>query len=159
MKLAGVGLFTLSLLMLFSRAASFLGRKAVTSRVSGSATRLMATEVRGMSIQEFGDIIKDKDSRGLYQIVDVRESGELAASRIQGDDIIHLPLSTAGEWTQDIQTGKLLDSDKPVLCLCRAGVRSMQLAQFLASQDFDVYNVSGGMMSYFNEVDSSVGSP
>ena len=133
---------------------------ATRTTTGASATRLMATEVRGMSIQEFGDIIKDKDSRGLYQIIDVREAGELAASKIQGGDIIHLPLSTAGEWTQDIQTGKLLDSSKPVLCLCRAGVRSMQLAQFLSSQDFEeIYNVEGGMSAYYSQIDSSVGPP
>ena len=133
---------------------------ATRTTTGASATRLMATEVRGMSIQEFGDIIKDKDSRGLYQIIDVREAGELAASIIQGDDIIHLPLSTAGEWTQDIQTGKRLDSSKPVLCLCKAGVRSMQLAQFLSSQDFEeIYNVEGGMLAYYSQIDSSVGPP
>lgn len=133
---------------------------ATRTTTGASATRLMATEVRGMSIQEFGDIIKDKDSRGLYQIIDVREAGELAASKIQGDDIIHLPLSTAGEWTQDIQTGKRLDSSKPVLCLCKAGVRSMQLAQFLSSQDFEeIYNVEGGMLAYYSQIDSSVGPP
>ncbi len=120
----------------------------------------MATEVRRMDIQEFGDIMKDANTRSLYQIVDVREADELDRSKISGDDIVHLPLSTAGEWTQDIEQGKVLDADKPVLCLCKAGVRSAQLAGFLASKDFvEVYNVEGGMMAYFSSVDSSVGPP
>jgi len=144
---------------MLSKGASFLSRSAMARR-GPSLTRMMATEVRVMSIEEFGDIVKDKSSRDLYQIIDVRESAELAQSSIKAEEIMHLPLSTAGEWTQDIQTGKLLDPSKPTLCLCRAGVRSMQLASFLASQDFEeVYNVQGGMMAYYNGVDSSVGPP
>jgi rhodanese-related sulfurtransferase len=129
-------------------------------RQSRTGTRLMATEVRKMDIQKFGDIIKDSSARSLYQIVDVREADELARSRLSGDDIMHLPLSTSGEWTQDIEMGKILDSDKPVLCLCRAGARSAQLAGFLASKDFaEVYNVEGGMLAYYANVDNSVGQP
>ena len=127
---------------------------------TSTTIRNMANSVRSMEVEEFGGIIKDPSSRSLYQIVDVREDSELAVSKIQGDDIVHLPLSSAGHWTKDIASGNLLDPLKPTLCLCRAGVRSMQLAQFLIQQDFEeVYNIEGGMLRYYSDVDQSVGHP
>ena len=53
---------------------------------------------------------------------------------IAGDDVIHLPLSTAGEWTNKVTDGDILDSEKPVLCLCHHGMRSMRVATFLTGQ-------------------------
>ena len=154
----GVSLFVI-FGMVLTRAFRPLVRQS-TRMTTKTATRMMATEVRNMDILEFGKIINDNSVRNLYQIVDVREADELERSRISGDDIVHLPLSAAGEWTQDIELGKILDANKPVLCLCRAGARSAQLAGFLASKDFtEVYNISGGMMAYYANVDTSVGQP
>jgi len=115
-------------------------------------------QVQRMEVKKFGSILKD-DTRSLYQIIDVREANELQLAAIPGSDIIHLPLSTAGDWMQEIIKGSLLDSSKPTLCLCHHGVRSMQMASFLVSQaDFeDVANIEGGIDAYAGQVDSSVG--
>lgn len=161
MKLS-TSLWVGTFMFLLTIARSFVSRGGIVARGGHKATtRMMASStVRSMNVAEFGDIVKDESVRSMYQIVDVREEGELAASKIQGGDILHLPLSTAGEWTKDIATGKLLDPAKPTLCLCRAGRRSMQLAQFLIQQEFEeVYNIEGGMLSYYADVDRSVGPP
>lgn len=52
--------------------------------------------------------------------------------------------------------GKLLDADKPVICLCHHGMRSLKVANFLGGKGFTVYNLKGGIHVYSLEVDSSV---
>lgn len=126
---------------------------------SSTARKAMSTSVQRMSVEKFGEILKGQ-SRGDYQIVDVREKSEFDVASIPGKDVIHLPLSTADVWTQKIIMGTLLEADKPTLCLCHHGVRSMQMASFLVSKaEFtDVYNVEGGIHAYACRVDPSVGT-
>lgn len=58
-------------------------------------------------------------------------------------------MSLARNWTEDIKLGKLLDSSKPTLCLCKVGQRSYRLASFLIQEGFEeVYNIEGGINSY-----------
>lgn len=92
----------------------------------------MTTSVQRMSVEIFGDILKGP-SRAQYQIVDVREKSELDIVAIPGEDIINLPLSTANVWSHKIAEGSCLAADKPTLCLCHHGVRSMQMASFLGN--------------------------
>lgn len=120
---------------------------------------LFSTVVQ-MSVSEFDAVLKDADARQKYQIVDVREPNELDLSCIPGDDIVNLPLSTAGTWSRQVADGDLLDSTKPTLCLCHHGVRSMKVAAFLTGQaEFDdVHNVVGGIDAYALQCDQTVGT-
>lgn len=104
--------------------------RRVASAVSIPATKRLMSTMKRMDAQKFDQILKS-NSRYNYQIVDVREKLELDAAQIPGDDVIHLPLSDANAWSQEILEGKILDSAKPTLCLCHHGVRSSQLASFL----------------------------
>lgn len=92
----------------------------------------MSAKVQRMNVQKFDQILKS-NARFSFQIIDVREKIEVDTVSIPGNDIIHLPLSNATDWSQDVLTGKILDSEKPALCLCHHGVRSMQVASFLGS--------------------------
>ena len=38
-----------------------------------------------------------------------------------------------------------LPKDKPILCVCRSGARSANVAQYLAFNDFKAANMTGGM--------------
>eukprot|EP00388_Colpodella_angusta_P024876 GDKK01000648.1.p1 GENE.GDKK01000648.1~~GDKK01000648.1.p1 ORF type:complete len:121 (-),score=10.43 GDKK01000648.1:136-498(-) len=118
----------------------------------------MSTGVQRMSVEQFAGILKS-DKRSEYQIIDVRETLELHHARIPGDDIINLPLSNSNTWSQQVLTGALLDSEKPTLCLCHHGVRSMQVAAFLAHKaEFEnVSNIEGGIHAFAEQVDPSVG--
>jgi rhodanese-related sulfurtransferase len=62
------------------------------------------------------------------------------------------------EWAQGtlpdallISQGQLMDrlheipKDRPVLCVCRSGGRSANVALFLAFNDFEAANMAGGM--------------
>lgn len=75
------------------------------------------------------------------QLVDVRETDEVAAGTLPG--AVNIPLSEfADRFTE-------LDSTRPVLLLCRSGGRSGQAAEFLAANGFhDVTNLEGGMLAW-----------
>lgn len=129
----------ISLIIIFSTISDFikimncfviLRKYKSTSKVFSGGIRRMSINVKRMNVTTFGEILRSAN-RCEYQIIDVREKSELALVSIPGNDIVNLPLSTAHIWSNDIITGKLLDSEKPTLCLCHHGVRSMQMATFL----------------------------
>lgn len=85
-----------------------------------------------MTCSEFESILTDEDRREQYQIIDVREDAEIAMSSFkQQSHIKQLPISTSDKWTVEIKEGKLLDALKPTICVCKAGIRSMNAAAFL----------------------------
>jgi rhodanese-related sulfurtransferase len=50
-----------------------------------------------------------------------------------------------------------LDPERPLACLCHHGVRSQQVAMFLARQGFEhVVNIAGGIDAWSIERDASV---
>ena len=160
-RVGSVVFFVLAMLSIVAtsfRTAS-VGRSTRILIDRSSKKRVMtmkAGEVQRMTVQQFGDILKG-DSRSMYQIIDVREVDELAVASIKGSDIINLPLGSAAEWSPKVEQGKLLDANKPAICLCKVGMRSMRVATFLASQGFEeVYNVDGGINGYANKVDPSI---
>jgi hypothetical protein len=81
-----------------------------------SSSSNTANTVKNMSPQDFDKILKG-ESRELYQIIDVREVNEIQTVSLKDKNVINLPLSTAGQWTTDVTSGKLLNSDKPAICL------------------------------------------
>lgn len=110
-------------------ALKHLGSKASRSLPTRKA---MSSTVQRMSVEQFGKILTG-ESRSSCQIIDVRETLELQRARIPRADIIHLPLSDSNSWSQKVITGALLDPEKPTLCFCHHGVRSMQVASFLGT--------------------------
>ena len=82
-------------------------------------------------------------------VLDVRETDELAISRLSG--ATHLPLGQLGE-----RFGEL-DQDRDIVVLCRSGARSAEATKFLLRQGFrSVRNVSGGINAWAREVDPSL---
>jgi rhodanese-related sulfurtransferase len=76
-------------------------------------------------------------------LLDVRETSELADGRIAGST--HIPLGQLPARAFE------LDPARPVITACRAGGRSSQAAEFLASQGFEVANLAGGMTRWTAE--------
>eukprot|EP00600_Ochromonadales_sp_CCMP1393_P004670 CAMPEP_0174957474 /NCGR_PEP_ID=MMETSP0004_2-20121128/2091_1 /TAXON_ID=420556 /ORGANISM="Ochromonas sp., Strain CCMP1393" /LENGTH=181 /DNA_ID=CAMNT_0016205585 /DNA_START=18 /DNA_END=563 /DNA_ORIENTATION=+ len=113
--------------------------------------------IQNMNVVQFGDILQGNE-RNKYQIIDVRETDELKQSALSGDDIIHLPLSEAEQWSKKVLDGDLLDATKPTLVMCKMGGRSMKVSMFLTVQAGfpEVFNVDGGITSYAAQVDPSV---
>ncbi len=84
-------------------------------------------------------------------LVDVREAFEREIANLPGSGQVHVPL---GEFPQRALE---LDRDRPIVVYCRTGSRSAWAAQYLRAQGFDaVYNLSGGVMGWRDEVDPSL---
>lgn len=86
-------------------------------------------------------------------VLDVREPFELQRASIQADGftLVTIPM---GEL--QVRLGEL-DPQRPIACLCHHGGRSMQVAQFLASQGFAmVANIAGGIHAWSAELDPGV---
>ena len=50
-----------------------------------------------------------------------------------------------------------LDRERPIVCICHHGARSLQVAHFLERQGFpEVINLTGGIHAWSTEVDPSV---
>lgn len=109
------------------------------------------TELPQITVEELAQRLADPDND--LQLVDVREQGELATAQLA--DCIHLPLSQAEQWSQNIET--YLDPNKETLVLCHHGMRSAQMTGWLIQQGFsNVKNISGGIDAYSINVDPSV---
>jgi rhodanese-related sulfurtransferase len=77
---------------------------------------------------------------GAVEAVDVREASEWEAGRIAGARWI--PLGELAE-----RAGEL-PSDRPLLMVCRSGVRSRFAAAAFARAGYDARNLDGGLVSW-----------
>mmetsp|Transcript_17091 Transcript_17091/g.25281 ORF Transcript_17091/g.25281 Transcript_17091/m.25281 type:complete len:279 (-) Transcript_17091:30-866(-) len=87
-----------------------------------------------------------------YQLVDVREKNELDEMKVSDPKFIHIPLSKYDDWSTVIMKGgsdSNLDSKKETIVMCKKGMRSRQMAEFLTYQAGfkKVWNVEGGIMA------------
>ena len=96
-------------------------------------------------------------SHGSPVVLDVREPWELQTAAVKpttaigGFTLISIPMrdvpSRLGE----------LDAQQPIACLCHHGARSLQIANFLVQNGFSkVVNISGGIASWADELDSTI---
>lgn len=74
------------------------------------------------------------------QLVDVREPGEWQAGRIPGSRWI--PMDQLGNRLDD------LDTDRPVVTVCRSGTRSGKMAEFLTGHGYRAENLEGGIQAW-----------
>ncbi len=77
------------------------------------------------------------------QVIDVRESYEWDAGRIEG--AIHIGLQELGA------NAAKVDTDRPVIFQCRSGARSMMAAQAFRGVGIDAYSMAGGLQRWFEE--------
>ena len=93
------------------------------------------------------------DEAGSLQLIDVRERNEFAIAQIPGFDLY--PLSEFDRWSEKILIE--LAPDAETIVMCHYGVRSAQLAQWLAMRGFsNVHNLAGGIDAYSRLVDDRV---
>lgn len=90
---------------------------------------------------------------GRPLVLDVREPWELQTASVaaQGFELVAIPM---GELPGRLDE---LDPGRPTACLCHHGVRSLQVAGFLARQGFgQVANITGGIDAWSHECDQTV---
>lgn len=102
--------------------------------------------MKAVSLQELKQII---DSKEDFQLIDVREPFENEICTLNATLI---PLN-------EIPTNvEKISKDKKVVIHCRSGVRSGKAIEFL-EQNFgytNLYNLTGGILAWANEIDSSM---
>lgn len=82
-------------------------------------------------------------------LLDVRTPHEYALAAIEG--AVFLPMH---ELTARLDE---LDPDRPTIVMCHHGLRSLNVARYLADRGFeDVANLSGGIERWSLEVDPSI---
>ena len=82
-------------------------------------------------------------------IIDVREDFELEISKMDG--AIHIPMNELPKRLDE------LNADEDYVIMCRTGVRSAQICEFLANQNFkSVANLTGGINEWAKRVDDSL---
>ena len=101
--------------------------------------------VREITVQELNQWIKNNED---FQLIDVREAGELAEANIGGK---HIPVG------EIIARKNEIDEDKKTAILCRSGRRSEFAVYQLQQLGFEnLFNVKGGIMAYAHEIDPSL---
>ena len=74
------------------------------------------------------------------QLIDVRESHEWKSGHAPGAK--HIPLGSLEGRLKSIA------KERSVMVICQSGMRSSQAAKILASEGFEVSNVTGGMTAW-----------
>ncbi len=88
------------------------------------------------------------DARPRPLLLDVREPWEFATCRLDG--ALSIPLGDVTKRRDEI------DTDRPIVCICHHGARSMQVATFLAAHGAtDVHNLTGGVAAWAHQVDAA----
>lgn len=89
-------------------------------------------------------------------LLDVREPWEFELAKIDGS--VNLPMSTLVGRVDEVRAMQGADaSAKPIVMICHHGMRSMNCAQFLASQGIEgLINLSGGIDAWSQTVDPAV---
>lgn len=83
-----------------------------------------------------------QDRRGTF-VLDVREPQEYEEAHVSGVTLI--PLGQLSARVSEIESQR----DKPLLIICRGGVRSARACLTLAEQGFtNTFNVAGGMTAW-----------
>ena len=85
------------------------------------------------------------DRPDAAQVLDVREPWEFAICSLPGS--VHIPM---GQITRRFEE---LARDRPVVCVCHHGMRSLQVAMWLERQGYETVNLAGGIDAWAREVD------
>ena len=97
------------------------------------------------------DVAAWRSEGKTFTLVDVREAWELEQAQL--GDQLHIPM-------QEIpgQVQRLKELPQPLVMMCHAGIRSAQCAAYLAAQGLtSVHNLRGGIHSWAEEIDPTVG--
>ncbi len=104
-----------------------------------------------ISVQE---LKKMMDNHADFQLIDVREDYEYAASNLGGTLI---PLSILKKNTDLSDVLKHISTDKTVVVHCKSGARSREAIGILHKNGFsNLKNLTGGILAFSREIDGSL---
>lgn len=82
---------------------------------------------------------------GAPYLLDVREAEEFRGGHVPGAVLI--PMGFVPQRLEE------LPRDREIVCICRSGARSGRVAQWLNTQGYRAFNLSGGMMAWRGQVE------
>jgi rhodanese-related sulfurtransferase len=89
------------------------------------------------------------ESRPKPFLLDVREPWEFAHCAIAGAE--SMPMGSVPARVEELEAAR---AERGIVCICHHGMRSQQVAMFLASRGFEhVFNLSGGVHAWAEQVD------
>jgi rhodanese-related sulfurtransferase len=94
------------------------------------------------------DFLQRREQGDAMTLLDVREDWELAVASVP--DVIHIPMAAVPDRLNE------LDRGREVIVLCRSGRRSLEIAKFLQLNGFRALNLSGGILAWSRDIDSSI---
>lgn len=98
-----------------------------------------------MTPTELADWLADT-SREPPVLLDVREPWEYETCRIEPSVLMPMASVPANQ--------QALDPERPLVCICHHGARSLQVAAFLERAGFEqVFNLAGGVHAWALQVD------
>ncbi len=108
-----------------------------------------------ITVEQLAEKIRSTDG---FIILDVREPWELTHARIRDDRLILQPMSELSRRGIDALSEPVREKGAEIFVICHHGVRSANVAGWLASQGWtNVFSVTGGIDEYAEKIDRSVG--
>lgn len=103
-------------------------------------------DIQNLNPQAVAQLLRDQPQTVL---LDVREDEEVAICHLSGS--VHIPMNLI-----PLHHNELPD-DVPIVVYCHHGIRSMNVARYLAHLGFDdLYNLSGGIDAWAQEIDHNM---
>ena len=110
---------------------------------------MVARPVKEISPTEFEQRWSPQATADSASLLDVREPWEVERAAVKG--AVCIPMGEIPNRVKD------LDAQQPIVVMCHSGVRSLQVAQYLADMGFEqVFNLAGGIDAWSREVDPAV---
>lgn len=103
-----------------------------------------------MSIPEItaAEFLQRRTQGDSLTLLDVREDWEISVASVQG--VVHIPMGQIQARLPE------LDRSKEIVVLCRSGRRSLEVARFLQLNGFQALNLTGGILAWSRDIDSSI---
>ncbi len=95
----------------------------------------------------------------LPVMLDVREPWEVQTASVRADGFMLLAIPMREVPARLAEFQQAYGPDQPITCLCHHGMRSLQVANYLAQNGFyQVVNLQGGIDAWSRQIDPSVPS-
>ncbi len=117
----------------------------------------MTPQLSPQNFSAWRDAAQAARPTALPVVLDVREPWELQTASVAEDGfvLVHIPMRELPARLAELQAAH--GADHPVACLCHHGMRSQQVANYLAQNGFtQVVNLQGGIDAWSKQLDAAV---